>query len=150
MDIKFDVTKVIKGLEKASDKYHKGIALYGQTASLKMEAYAKQNAPWTDRTSNARQTLKGISGWGYISATTKLEKTGKKNQYGDKMKIASFDNPNKVGYGTIFTVGIAGNMPYSVHLEFNYGQKYSILWPTIYALQAETIKGWGAMLNKLK
>lgn len=37
--------------------------LLADTSSKKMEAWAKQNARWTDRTSNARQTLKGEALW---------------------------------------------------------------------------------------
>lgn len=39
------------------------IGLYADTAAKKMEAEAKQNAPWTDRTSNARNSIRGAFGW---------------------------------------------------------------------------------------
>ena len=67
MDIRIDISGAMKGMAAASEKVHRGIALYGQTAALKMEAYAKANRRWHDRTASARQTIKGISGWGYIS-----------------------------------------------------------------------------------
>ena len=74
----------MKGMAAASEKVHRGIALYGQTAALKMEAYAKANRRWHDRTASARQTIKGISGWGYISAdistrSPTLQVTGSSN-----------------------------------------------------------------------
>lgn len=35
----------------------------GDATAVKMEKDAKANAPWTDRTGNARQTLQGKSEW---------------------------------------------------------------------------------------
>lgn len=39
------------------------IGLYANTAAKKMEADAKRNAPWTDRTGNARNSIQGDFGW---------------------------------------------------------------------------------------
>ena len=39
------------------------IGVYADTAAKKMEAEAKQNAPWIDRTSNARNSIRGDFGW---------------------------------------------------------------------------------------
>lgn len=36
---------------------------YGQAASAKLEATAKAEAPWTDRTGLARQTIAGVCDW---------------------------------------------------------------------------------------
>ena len=58
MDIHIDISGAMKGMAAASEKVHRGIALYGQTAALKMEAYAKANRRWHDRTASARQTIK--------------------------------------------------------------------------------------------
>lgn len=44
-------------------KMKAAIGLYADTASKKMEGDAKQNAPWTDRTSNARNSILGEFGW---------------------------------------------------------------------------------------
>ena len=42
---------------------HKGAVLAGAwAAAVEMEAYAKQHAPWTDRSGNARANLKGFAG----------------------------------------------------------------------------------------
>lgn len=43
----------------AERKIKAAIALYGQTAALKLEGEAKRNASWTDRTSNARNSIQG-------------------------------------------------------------------------------------------
>lgn len=34
-----------------------------KTAAVRMEGEAKRRAPWADRTGNARQTIRGVSGW---------------------------------------------------------------------------------------
>lgn len=39
------------------------IGVFADTAAKKMEADAKQNAQWTDRTSNARNSIQGNFGW---------------------------------------------------------------------------------------
>lgn len=150
MDFHIDIHDAVKGLAAASDKIHRGIELYGNTAALKMEAYAKANAPWHNRTGNARDTLKGISGWGYVNAEIQLRDTERSNEYGDIMEISSIDNPNRTGYGNLFTVGITGNMEYSKWLELAHGKKYAILWPTVNALTAETLRGWAAMMNHIR
>jgi hypothetical protein len=40
-----------------------GLLMLMQTAATKMETWAKQNAPWTDRTGQARQRLTGQAYW---------------------------------------------------------------------------------------
>lgn len=44
-------------------KQKAALGVYAHTAAQKMEAEAKRNAPWTDRTSNARNSIQGDSGW---------------------------------------------------------------------------------------
>lgn len=55
---------ILKGVDVMSKnltilEVRKDVALkmYADTAAKKVEAYAKRNRPWTDRTSNARNTL---------------------------------------------------------------------------------------------
>ena len=47
----------------AEKKMRAAIGLYANTAAKKMEADAKRNAPWTDRTGNARNSIQGDFGW---------------------------------------------------------------------------------------
>ena len=54
---KFDATNLMKGLSEREIKTKAALGLYGNTVSKKMEAYAKSNRPWIDRTGKARQTL---------------------------------------------------------------------------------------------
>ena len=152
VEFHIDIDNALNGLLTANNKVRRGIELYGQTASLKMEAYAKKNRQWKDHTHLARDTMKGISGWGYISADVSTKRT-KMTKYGWRHAIDTVDNPNTVGYGRNFTVGVSGNMPYSPYLEychFRYAGDLSILWPAVYALTPETLKGWAAMLNALR
>ncbi len=39
------------------------IGLYADTAAKKMESDAKREAPWIDRTGNARNSIQGDFGW---------------------------------------------------------------------------------------
>ena len=74
-------------------------------------------------------------------------------KYGWRHAVNTINNPNTVGYGRYFTVGVSGNMPYSPYLEFchfKYAGDLSILWPAVNALTPETLKGWAAMLNALR
>lgn len=57
MGFKFDVTNLMQGLAEREIKTKAALSLYGNTVSKKMEAYAKSNRPWIDRTGKARQTL---------------------------------------------------------------------------------------------
>lgn len=50
-------------LREAANKQLAALGLYAETAAMKMEDYAKPNAPWTDRTSNARQSISGGHFW---------------------------------------------------------------------------------------
>lgn len=44
-------------------KMRAAIGVYADTAAKKMEGDAKENAPWTDRTGNARNSIRGDFGW---------------------------------------------------------------------------------------
>lgn len=57
-------------------KVKAGIQLFGETAGKDLEAKAKANAPWTDRTTNARNSIQGGFQWNdkngmiYVSGDT--------------------------------------------------------------------------------
>lgn len=159
MQLNFDPSKALKGLVDASDKYRRGIELYGKTAALKLEAKAKKDAPWQDDTSLARQTIGGVCGWGGVEEGS-----------------ASLG-----GSSSVFVIALAGNMEYSVYLELAHGNRekstkgaptngihstkgyknlsgyfnssnapYAVLWPTVNAMQGEILKGWANMLNGVR
>lgn len=56
---RIDASQVIFNTIKFKSKFDSAIYLFAQNGAEKMERYAKQNRPWTDRTSRARQSLKG-------------------------------------------------------------------------------------------
>ncbi len=49
--------------QKAAKQVKAAIGAYADTAAKKMEAEAKKNAPWQDRTGNARNSILGNFGW---------------------------------------------------------------------------------------
>lgn len=62
-NFKFDIEGVINGLSKFDIKSKVAIGLYADTAGKKLEAKAKANAPWTDRTGLSRKTIEGGKQW---------------------------------------------------------------------------------------
>ena len=63
MSFRMDPSNLLKGLSEHKMKMKVAIKLYGDTAGKKLEMEAKQNRPWQDRTSLARQTIQGGSDW---------------------------------------------------------------------------------------
>lgn len=49
--------------QRAGKIVRAAIGAYGDTAAKKMEGEAKRNAPWTDRTGNARNSIRGDFDW---------------------------------------------------------------------------------------
>lgn len=161
MQFRINVKDVLRGLDNAQSRYLRGTALYGQTAAIKMEAYAKAHRPWTDHTSNAKTTIKGIYGWGSVGANlssgdgdvgeyvdTSLPYT---SHYPTYYPLGSGGSSGSSGGGDshTFVIGVSGNMNYSPFLEYAHGQKYAILKKAVNACAAETINGWAAMMRAL-
>lgn len=61
--LSWDTKDVLKRLEQMQAKTRAALQIIADTAVKAMEAYAKNNARWTDRTGNARQRLKGSTRW---------------------------------------------------------------------------------------
>lgn len=59
MSFKLDMGDIAKKLIEKEVKTIAALNLYGDSVAKEMEAYAKSNRPWQDRTGKARQTLKG-------------------------------------------------------------------------------------------
>lgn len=57
--LKLDVKQVVQNMAKFENKFDAALYQFANNGAQKMEAYAKQNRPWTDRTGRARQSLKG-------------------------------------------------------------------------------------------
>ena len=60
-NFRFDASKLISGLAEREVKLKASLNLYGDTVAKKMEAYAKSNRRWQDRTGDARKSLRGTS-----------------------------------------------------------------------------------------
>ena len=56
---RIDSTDLQNNLKVLPEKVNATVGIYAKTASKTLENYAKQNAPWTDRTGHARQRLTG-------------------------------------------------------------------------------------------
>ncbi|MBP3930990.1 MAG: HK97 gp10 family phage protein [Peptostreptococcaceae bacterium] len=63
MSFKFDANNLIKGLAEREIKTRAALGLYADTVAKKMEAHAKSNKPWTDRTGRAKQSLNSSWSW---------------------------------------------------------------------------------------
>lgn len=58
INLNMDFENLEKGLIKYAYNLSKGLGMYAETAALQIEGHAKQKAPWTDRTGEARRRLK--------------------------------------------------------------------------------------------
>lgn len=67
ISVQWDASELIGNLKdldrKLTSKEYGGLQMLMQTAASKMESWAKDNAPWTDRTGQARQRLHGEAYW---------------------------------------------------------------------------------------
>lgn len=63
MAFKIDVSKAIRNLSEIKQRSLFAAEKVAENAAAKMEGEAKRGAPWTDRTGNARQSIRGVSGW---------------------------------------------------------------------------------------
>lgn len=62
MNPNFNVTNRLKW-QAVEKQVRAAIGAYADTVAKKLEAEAKQNAKWTNRTGNARNSLRGTFGW---------------------------------------------------------------------------------------
>ena len=63
MGFRFDPSATIKRMAEIKQRSMFAAEQVARNGAARMEAEAKRNAPWTDRTGNARQTIRGVSGW---------------------------------------------------------------------------------------
>ena len=54
-----DLSEIYTSLNALPGRVEKAVAAYGQTTAKAIEANAKKDRPWTDRTAQARQRLHG-------------------------------------------------------------------------------------------
>lgn len=71
-----DIKGILEGLSEFEIKSKVAVGLYGDTAGKKLEAEAKKEGPWTDRTGLSRKTIEGGKKWDgdkcavYVSGNT--------------------------------------------------------------------------------
>lgn len=58
MSVKIDGTGILNGLDNLQNRMRASLGLYSDTASKKLENYAKTNYPWNDQTFQASRRLK--------------------------------------------------------------------------------------------
>lgn len=62
-ELVYDTGRFIRDCTQYRVRFQVAILTLAEVAATKMEAYAKNNRPWTDRTGNARQKLAGDAAW---------------------------------------------------------------------------------------
>lgn len=60
-DFRLDATNLQSSLRIFEERALQAMSVYAETAASDLEGYMKQNRPWTDRTGQARQRLKGTA-----------------------------------------------------------------------------------------
>lgn len=92
------------------DRFIMGIILLAQAQSARIESHMKANAPWRDRTTNARNGL---------YSTTRIERFGGWGVGGPRPGVVRIivDSGHQVAYG--------------VYLEKNNGGRWAIVQPTL-------------------
>lgn len=90
-----------------------------QLYAAMLEAHAKANAPWTDRTANARQSLAG-----YVDDGAPPKPAGE--------DAVAYPTPERLAEDTV-SIYLSHGRDYGVFLETKYAGRYAILWPTIEA-----------------
>ena len=140
MSIKFNFDKLFDGLEDFEIKFDKAMRMYCDTSCKKLEGYAKQHRPWTDRTSQARQRL--------ISSYTTL-KTGYRLQLAHGVNYGKYleatNNPNWKNKDS----PTGRNQLTGLQAEFAYERKFAIISPTIREKSPEILKGLNNLFDRM-
>lgn len=58
-NFKFDPATLLTGLTEMPSKFDRAVRAYAETGAQMLVSSAKENRPWQDRTSHARQRLNG-------------------------------------------------------------------------------------------
>ncbi len=58
---KLDLSPLVKGVNLYDNRVQTAIAMYAGASAERLQNSAKENRPWTDRTGQARQRLRGYS-----------------------------------------------------------------------------------------
>lgn len=63
MAFRIDASQTIRRMTEIKQRCMFAADQVAKNGAAKMEGEAKRDAPWTDRTGLARQTIRGVSGW---------------------------------------------------------------------------------------
>lgn len=69
---KFDLENLSQGIVAVDKKAQAAVEMYAKNQAKNLESYAKQKAPWTDRTGMARKSLRG-SAYRHKSNVVRIE-----------------------------------------------------------------------------
>ena len=135
----YDSSALKKNIDKMSDKLGAVVLMYSATKASELQAKMKINRPWTDRTAQARQRLKGTYKTipnGYRLMLSHGVTYGK---YLEATNNPNWKNPNAPGE----------NQLTGLQTEFAYERKFAIISPTIRTKSPEIIKGLTNLLDRL-
>jgi len=100
---------IATGLQEFDARSWAAAVAVAEFIAQKMQDDARRNAPWSDRTGNARSGLFGAVD------------SGGRNEAGQITALAE----------RVVKIYLAHTMEYGVYLELAHGEKYAIIWPTI-------------------
>lgn len=67
MSLSINAGEVLQNLRRFDDRLRAALLLDAKNISTQMENWAKQNATWTDRTTNARRYLQAHVKWTHVN-----------------------------------------------------------------------------------
>lgn len=140
MSVKFNFDNLFDGLEDFENKFDKAMKMYCDTSCKKLEGYAKQHRPWTDRTSQARQRL--ISSYKKIDKIYRLQ-LAHGVSYGKFLEATN--NPNWKNQKS----SDGKNQLTGLQAEFAYERKFAIISPTIREKSPEILKGLKNLFDRM-
>ena len=144
----------VKGLADAYRKHPERClrALYtsSSVSALDLEAKARKNAKWTDRTGQARRSITGVSELNGTTVSIRLEGYATSNGKKTISRVSSSSSKSgrlslKAGGGSYRLAG----KEYFQYLEFAKKKKYAILEPTIKENRQEVINRYANALKSV-
>lgn len=119
--------EISPNLRDLPEKIDRGLAAIMQYQSNPVQNFARSNAPWTDRTSNARN---GLAAEAYERGST-----------GPGRDAAGRFTRGGKAHGIV----LYGQVPYQIWLEVRWSGRYAIIMPTIEEKGPDVMR----MVNKL-
>lgn len=126
---------IAKGFEALEDRFAVALMMYAKTSAASLESYAREHAPWTNRTGHARQRLtceESVADNGYkLTLSHGVD-------YG--LYLEGTNNPKlSTGYSNELSGAVA---------ELAFEKKYAIIQPTIRSKGPKVMEGLNKLLEK--